>query len=102
MTKRHAFDQHILTTIRLNEHRPQETAFAEDTLADRRAFGNVFVECRARLALFRIALLPATTGASFPRPPMLAVGVAIDDTRAGDGDVLLFEGVNERRVAHQL
>ena len=37
-----------------------------------------------------------------PRPPMPLAGLTVERAAAGDGDVLLLEGVDERRVVHQL
>src|SRR5207302_969975 len=48
-----------------------------------------------------IASLPTTACPPFPWPPMLAVGLAVDHAFAGDRNILLLKGVNERRVAHQ-
>src|SRR5258708_1121104 len=52
--------------------------------------------------LIGLACGPSTFCASLPRPPVFAVSVAVDGSLAGDGNVFLLEGVDERRKIHQL
>ena len=99
--ERHALDQDILAAIRLEEHWPQITSFAEDPFANGRAFGDVVIENSPRFTLIRIAFLPTAACSSFPWPPMFAVRLAVNDAFTGDGDVPLLEGIDERRITHQ-
>ena len=43
-----------------------------------RRVGHLFVQERARLTLIRIAFLPSALRSSFPRPPMIAISIAVD------------------------
>src|SRR6266702_5622217 len=100
-SKRDSFDQNVLTAIWLQEHRTQITSFPEDSFAHGGAFRDVLVKQTAGVALFVITFFPATARASFPRPPIFAISLAVDDPFAGDRDVLLLKGIDKRRVAHQ-
>src|SRR5437763_16770796 len=102
MPERNSFDQNILTAIWLNELRSQVTSFTENTLTYRRRFRPIAIQQRARLALLRVAFRPTAAGAAFPRPPMIAVGVSINYTFAGNGHVLLLTSIAQRRIVHQL
>src|SRR5262249_6571400 len=55
----------------------------------------------AIVVLIRFIVLPAALRASFPGPPVLAVCIAVECALAGDSNVLLRKGVDERRVVHQ-
>src|SRR5215472_1644815 len=89
--ERHAFQQHILAAIRLDELRTQVMPFAENSLADRRAlFGHGKESC-AIGELVRLAFFPSAPGAAFPRPPVLAVGITVDDSLARDRNILFFK-----------
>jgi hypothetical protein len=57
--------------------RPSVVACAEDTPLDRHAAFRHIEELIAVLFLARSARLPPAVGESFPRPPVLAVGVAV-------------------------
>src|SRR6478609_688306 len=75
---------------------------AEDALADRCALLGHLKKQGAIGCLIRLAFFPSTLGAAFPRPPVLAICIAVDGSRAGDRDVFLFKGIEEGRVVHQL
>jgi len=93
--QRHAFDQNVFTLIWLNELRPQKVPFAEDTLFDRCAPFAKREQLIPVVGLFRLACLPPALGLPLPRPPESAVGVSIERALAGDGDILLLEGIDE-------
>ena len=97
-----AFDQHVRAAVRLDELRAQVVAGAEDAVLDRHAALRHVEERVAVGILIDVALLPAAVRAAFPRPPVRAVAVAVDRAAAGDRDVRLLEGVDERREVHQL
>src|SRR5262249_34864139 len=61
-----------------------------------------FHQRRPRFARAWVASFPAASWPSRPRPPVLAIGLPIKNALAGDRDVLLFKGIDERRVIHQL
>src|SRR5438105_3792940 len=93
-----AFDENIARAIRLNEVRPQIFTFAEDSiLHGNAAFAKIeqFANTGARRSF-------STFFAPGPRPPVLIRSGAIERTSARDCDVLLLEGVDERRVVHAL
>src|SRR5215469_12613171 len=56
----------------------------------------------AIFGLVRLALLPSTMRSTLPRPPMLTIGVAVNCALTRDRDVSLLQGVDERRIVHQL
>src|SRR5437762_6615059 len=93
--QRHALDQNILAAIGLEQVRSQITSFAEDSLAHGRALGNHLLKQSSRLARTGVALFPAAARASRPRPPIFAIGLAVDYAFAGDRDVLLLKGIDE-------
>src|ERR1044072_4496255 len=96
-----AFDEHVRTAVGLDELRAEVVAFAKNALADRRAALGQLFERLARLQLVGCALLPAVALLTLPRPPVFVVAVAIERACAGDGDILLLKGIDERRVVHQ-
>src|SRR6266550_7540244 len=98
----HAFDEDVFTMIRLYELRPQIMAFAENSLAHRYAAFCHVCQSSPRFSLVPITFFPTILSAPVPRPPRLIVGLAIQNPRTGDSDVLLLEGVDERRIVHQL
>ena len=100
--KRHAFDQNIMTAVGLNELRPQIAAFAKYAFTHRRCPGDVIIKQRARFTLIWIAFFPTALRPSFPRPPMFAIGIAVDHAFTGDRHISLLKGIDERRVIHQL
>ena len=81
--------------MRLNEVRSQITFITKNTLAHGRALGNHLLKQSSRLARVGVTLLPPAAGAPGPRPPMFAIGLAVDYSFAGNRDVLLFKGVDE-------
>ncbi len=90
-----ALDQHVLATIGLDEHRADGVAGSEHPLGHR----------RARLAHVAQALAVADHAgrrALDPVPPVIGVGLAVQGPLAGQGDVVLVQGVDERRIVHQL
>src|SRR5205814_665998 len=52
----------------------------------------------AGLALIRLVGFRSAFAA--PRPPVLRAGLAVEHSSAGDGDILLVQRVDERRVVH--
>src|ERR1700730_2525396 len=97
---RHAFDQDVFATIRLYELRPQVLAFAESSLAHRNAALGHVSQRSPCFSLIPITLFPTILRAPVPRPPRLIVGLAIQNSRTSDGDVLLLEAIDERRIVH--
>ena len=98
---RDAVDQHVLTTIRLNELRPQIMTLAKHTFAH----GNAsFSHAKQRVSIGTLvahAFFPTVLRTSVPLPPVFVVTLSIERTSARDGDVSLFERVNERRVVEE-
>src|SRR5688572_13149214 len=75
---------------------------AENTLVDRyAALGHVYQGGPAS-PLIGVALFPTILRSPVPRPPGLIVGLSIKNSGPGDSDILLLEGINERRIVHQL
>ena len=97
-----AFDQDILAAVRFDELRTEVAAVAEDAFGDGDVFLGLVNEFVPRCFLVRVAFLPTAVRAAFPRPPVVAIGLAVEGAGAGDRDVLLLEGVDERRVVHAL
>ena len=96
----HALDQHVLAAVRLDEVRPQVVPVAEDALGDRDA-RSAHVDQPRRAPAFwsaaaRPARCPSTATSGRRRPGRRAC------PSPGDRDVLGLEGVDERRVVHQL
>src|SRR5947209_1512458 len=102
VTKRDAFDEHVLRAVGLDELRSQITSLAEDAFSDGRALRNHLVEKSACLVLLGVTFLPAATCATLPGPPVGAIRLTINDAFARQRDVLLLEGINKWRVVHQL
>src|SRR5262245_36797297 len=76
--------------------------FSKHSLADRRTLLCHLKKPGAVSRLVGLPFFPPALGPALPRPPVLAVRVAVDRSRARNRDVLFFEGVNEGRVVHQL
>src|SRR5581483_5853723 len=94
---RHALNQHVARAVRLDEAGPQAIARPEDALRDRDA-PLIEIEQPFDAARPFLRLAPAFG----PRPPVFNRGRAVEYTPARDCDVLLLEGVDERRVVHAL
>ena len=62
--------------------------------------GKLWVATLGGAAMLDLSRLPPAVGATLPRPPMFAIAIAINGALAGDGDVLLLESIDERRVVH--
>src|SRR4029077_4709409 len=82
--------------------RPQIMPIAEDALPYRRALLGHLKKQRAIGRLIGLAWVPSTLRPPLPRPPVLAICIAVDGPRASDRDVFLFKGIDEGRVVHQL
>src|SRR5215467_7434435 len=82
VTNRDTIDQHVLTTIRLDELRAQVMTVAEDAVFYGHAFFGHFEQ--------RVAI---GTALYFPWPPVFVSALAVECAFAGDGNVLLVEGV---------
>src|SRR6185369_3643428 len=77
-------------------------ALTKDTIADRNALLSHRKQRVTIVALVAGAFFPAVCGASIPGPPMLVVALAVERALTGNGDVALFEGVDEGRIVEQL
>ena len=77
---------------------PKVVALAEAALGDRNPLLAHLEQAvpRRRLRAF------GRTATPFPVPPVVVAGLTVQRAPAGDGDVALFERVDERRVVHQL
>ena len=96
---RHALDEHVAAAIGLDEIRPQVVARAEDALGDRHALGLHLDQPVAR----RAGRGPDCPGSRRRQSHQCSVvRLAVERAVAGDRDVLRLEGVDERRVVHQL
>src|SRR6185503_13804968 len=76
--------------------------FAEESIAHRDA---VFSHLEQRVSIRTLlahAFFPAVLGTTVPGPPVFVVALAVEYTFAGDGDVLLFEGIDEWREVEEL
>ncbi len=93
----HAFDEDVPAAVGLDERRPQEVTGTVHPLRDRHAVFGLFAQAVA-VGDLRAGMV----GAPFPRPPVRLVGAAVERPLAGDGHVLALEGVDQRRVIHQL
>ena len=93
-----AFEQNVGRAVWLHEIGPQRGPIAVDALAHR----HVFFALREQGAVVGGRRLRAAHGIFLPRPPVVRVRAAIERPVSGDGDVGLFEGVNEGRVVHAL
>src|SRR5882762_398969 len=93
--ERHAFNQNVLTAIRLEQIRPQITSFAENSLAHGRALSNHFLKQSSRLARAGVSLLPSAACAPSPGPPIFAISLAINYSFASDRDMFLLKGIDE-------
>ena len=102
ISQRHTLDQNVLAAMRLNEVRPQVSTVAKYSLIHRRTVRDHFHQLRARGAGAAGALLPTTRLPPRPRPPVFATGLPIKHALAGNRDILLLKGIDERRIIHQL
>src|SRR6202171_1648867 len=83
-------------------------SLAVDPLRDGDAILSLLAEAVAvgnlrggRLCIFGVIFSPGARH-SLPGPPVRLVGLTVERSLAGDGDVFALEGVDERRVVHQL
>ena len=90
-----SFDEHILATVRLNELRSEEMLRAENSVPHRDRLLSHLEKHPSILKLIPITIFPAVFGAPNPRPPGFRTGLTVECSRAGDGDVLLLEGIDE-------
>jgi len=97
----HVGDNHVLAPVGLDEHRAQVVPGAEHALVHRHAVVGHFLRELVISVLVRLALMPPELGLALPRPPVRVVCLPVECARAGDADVSLLEGVDERRVVHQ-
>ena len=79
------FEKNVRTAIGLDEVWAKKMSFAEDALGD----GSVFI------AHGDDSLSVVARGAG-PRPPVLMIGLAIQRSRAGHGDIGFPEGIDKR------
>src|SRR5690348_2269004 len=83
---RNALNEYVCAAVWLDELGPEVGAFAEESVLH----GSLRVchlhERVAGLQLAGISLLPPTICAAFPWPPVLAIGLAIENAWAGDAD----------------
>src|SRR5262249_14122402 len=86
----YAFDKNVLAPVRLNEVGPQTRTFAKDALAYRSSPRPKFHQP-----------LPGCGLPGPPVPPMCFISLTIECSGAGNGEILLFEGIDEGRVVHQ-
>jgi len=98
----HALDENIAAVVGLNEIGPQAIASSKEAFSDGNPFASHADEAVA--VGFRHSLpLPARLGLLlFPAPPHPLVGLAVEGAAAGDGDILLAEGVDEGGIVHAL
>lgn len=74
----------------------------ENAIADRDA---VFRHLEERISIRSLlvhTLFPAVLRTTVPRPPVFIVTLAVECAFSSDRDVLLFEGVDERRIVKEL
>src|SRR5205085_8395508 len=80
----HTFDEDILAAIRLDELRPQIVSFSKDPFAHRDASLRHIKEHVPVFLLAGTALFPTAFLSSFPWPPVVAIGLAVDYATAAD------------------
>ena len=90
-----SFDENTLATVGLDELRSEEMSRAENSFAHRNRLLSHLEKHSSILKLIRIPILPAVFGAPNPRPPGFRTGLTVECSRAGDGDVLLLEGIDK-------
>ena len=94
-----AVDEDVLAAVWLDEVRPQERPGPEHALRDRHAARAHLEEaCAGR----HLRGFGRQGPGALPGPPVLVARLAVERALAGDRDVALLEGVDERRVVHQL
>ena len=88
--------EHVRAAVGLDELGPQVVAGAVDALGDRHPGLGLGEEPVA------VGLLALRVVVLLPRPPVLGVRLAVQRALAGDRDVVLLVGVDERREPHEL
>src|SRR6185369_4505934 len=76
--------------------------FSEDAVAHRNAVFRHLEEGVSIRACVGHAFFPAVLWTTIPWPPGFVAALAVECALARDRDVLLFEGVDERRVVEEL
>src|SRR5579871_3381293 len=97
-----AVDENVAPAHGFDEIRPEIAAFAEFAVPERSVLLAHRVERVASGLLAGLPFAPAAIGTAFPRPPVFAIAVAVERALAGDCNVVLAVGINERRVVQAL
>src|SRR6476620_10345231 len=86
----------------LNQIRPEIIALSQKSLRDGSIVGAPLKQQISATVLVHHAFTPATVGAALPRPPVIAIRVAVYNAGPGKGDVLLPVRVDTSGIVHAL
>src|SRR5690625_6064305 len=97
-----ALDEDVAAVVGLDEIGPDVRPIPENALLDRHPLLSQLEKTCTLGMLPRISFPPSAVCAAFPRPPVLALAVAVERPSAGDRDVLFAERIAEPPIGHPL